>query len=268
MSTVNLGATLPTAQPIVAPKRGEFLERYFYFLMALLIPAIVAFGFSFTIGRNLIHPVEPRPLILYVHAAVFTGWLMFFLLQSALVRTHNVKLHRKIGWFGAAFGASVPVVGTATSIAMARFNITQLHQERVESFLIVPLWDMVGIYDGIRAGGLFPEETGIPQAAGADRHVRADRGGFRALSAVSSESELFLCRSGFADSVGSGEGLDRLQKNPSGLSVCAADGSHRAIRRHVHLYPRPGVLGENRARTCELNDTSQLAVYQMSFSSL
>jgi hypothetical protein len=143
MSTVNLGATLPAAQPIAAPKRSEFLERYFYFLMALLIPAIVVFGFSFTIGRNLIHPVEPRPLILYVHAAVFTGWLMFFLLQSALVRTHNVKLHRKIGWFGAALGATVPVVGTATSIAMARFNITQLHQERVESFLIVPLWDMV-----------------------------------------------------------------------------------------------------------------------------
>jgi hypothetical protein len=42
-----------------------------------------------------------------------------------------------------AFGALIPIVGTATAIAMAHFNIDQLHREQVESFLMVPLWDMV-----------------------------------------------------------------------------------------------------------------------------
>src|SRR5262249_21527126 len=113
------------------------------FLMALLIPAIVVLGFSTTISQNLIHPAIPRPFILYVHAAVFSGWLLFFLLQSALVRTRNVRWHRSAGWFGAAFGALIPVVGTATAIAMAHFNIDRLHREHVESFLMIPLWDMV-----------------------------------------------------------------------------------------------------------------------------
>jgi hypothetical protein len=68
--------------------------------MSLLIAVVVAFGFSQTIDMNLIHPSIPRPFLLYVHAAVFTGWLVFFILQSALVRTSNVRIHRAVGAFG------------------------------------------------------------------------------------------------------------------------------------------------------------------------
>src|SRR5579863_10755197 len=88
----------------VATKRGGLHDRYFYFFMSLLIPAVVVYGFSFTVGNNLIHPAIPRPPILYLHAAVFSGWLLFFILQSALVRTRHVPAHRKIGWFGAGMG--------------------------------------------------------------------------------------------------------------------------------------------------------------------
>jgi hypothetical protein len=65
--------------------------------MSLLIAAIVVYGFSITVDKNLIHPAVPRPMILYIHEAVFSGWLVFFILQSALVRTHNVQWHRLIG---------------------------------------------------------------------------------------------------------------------------------------------------------------------------
>ena len=122
---------------------ARLLDRYFYFFMALLIPAIVVFGFSFTIVGNLIHPAVPRPLMLYVHAAVFSFWLVFFLLQSILVRTRHVRWHRRVGWFGAGLGMLIPVLGTATAIVMARFNATQLHRSHVEADLIIPLWDMV-----------------------------------------------------------------------------------------------------------------------------
>lgn len=142
MSTTDVGIPVPAAHRSATKRRSGFLEKYFYFAMALVIPAIVVFGFSFTIGRNLIHPAIPRPTILYVHAAVFSGWLGFFSLQSALVRTRNVKVHRSIGWFGAGFGALIPVVGVATSIAMGRFDIRELHQKHVEMDLMIPLWDM------------------------------------------------------------------------------------------------------------------------------
>jgi hypothetical protein len=118
------------------------LREYFYFGMSLLILAVVAYGFSNTIDGNLIHPAIPRPGILYVHAAVFTGWLFFFILQSALVRTRNVRVHRSLGWFGMALGGAMPFLGVATAIVMGRFDTVQLHQTDAELTLIIPLWDM------------------------------------------------------------------------------------------------------------------------------
>ena len=111
--------------------------------MSLLIPAVVVYGFSFTVDQHLIHPAIPRPTILYLHAAVFSGWLLFFLLQSALVRTHNVRWHRRIGWFGVALGVLVLVLGVSTAVAMGRFNTLQMHATDAESFLMIPLFDMV-----------------------------------------------------------------------------------------------------------------------------
>lgn len=119
------------------------LRDYFYFFMWGLMVIVIVYGFSHTIDHNLIHPAEPRPSILYVHAAVFTAWLAFFILQSALVRTGNVRLHRAIGLFGMALGGTIPIVGVWTAIVMTHFDTVQLHQTDAELFMIVPLWDMV-----------------------------------------------------------------------------------------------------------------------------
>jgi len=53
----------------------SLLDRYFYFGMSWLIVAVVLYGFSFTIGQNLLHPAIPRPPFLSFHAAVFSLWL-------------------------------------------------------------------------------------------------------------------------------------------------------------------------------------------------
>jgi hypothetical protein len=119
------------------------LKTYFYFFMSLLIAVVVVYGFSFTVEKNLIHPTLPRPPLLYVHAAVFTGWLIFFILQTALVRTGNVLVHRRIGLFGAAMGAAMVVLGVSTAIIMARFHLLQLHESDAEAGLMIPLFDMV-----------------------------------------------------------------------------------------------------------------------------
>jgi len=128
---------------VVTTKRGGLLNQYFYFSMSLLIAAVVVYGFSFTVGQNLIHPAVPRPFLLYVHATVFTGWLVFFILQTALIRTRNVLVHRRIGWFGAAMGSAMVVLGVSNAITMGRFNMLALHQSHTESDLMIPLFDML-----------------------------------------------------------------------------------------------------------------------------
>ena len=119
-----------------------FLERYFYFFMALLIAAIVVYGFSHTVETKLLHAAPPRPLMLYVHGAVFFGWVLFFSLQSALVRTHRIQWHQQIGWFGAALGVAMFVVGVATAITMARLNRINLHSKYPEANILISFFDI------------------------------------------------------------------------------------------------------------------------------
>jgi len=124
-------------------KRTLVLDRYFYLLMALLIAGVVTYGFSHTIDDRLIHAVPPRPWILYLHAAIFSGWLVFLILQAALIRTHHISLHRRLGWFGVALGATVPIVGISTAVRMDHFRMIHFPDTVSPAFLIVTLFDMV-----------------------------------------------------------------------------------------------------------------------------
>ena len=99
-------------------KRMDLWGHSFYFCMSILIAVVVVYGFSRTVGPRLFHPPSPRPAVLYFHAVLFTGWLAFFIAQSALFRTRNVKVHRRLGWFGLALGVAIPIVGITTAIAM------------------------------------------------------------------------------------------------------------------------------------------------------
>jgi len=59
--------------------------------MSLLLAARVMSGFSRTVNANLFHANRPRPWLLWVHGVVFSTWIVFFIAQSALVRTPRVS---------------------------------------------------------------------------------------------------------------------------------------------------------------------------------
>ncbi len=120
----------------------DLLDRYFYFFMSLVIAAVVIYGFSHTIDMNLIHPPYPRPLILYFHGAIFSAWIVLLMIQSGLIRTRNVKLHRKMGLGGVGLGIAIPIVGIPTGVAMAKFNTLHGATDAAQ-FLIVPFFDMI-----------------------------------------------------------------------------------------------------------------------------
>ena len=111
--------------------------------MSLLIAAVVVYGFSHTVDNNLIHATPIRPWILYLHATVFSGWVVFLILQSTLIRTHKVRVHRTLGWFGVGLGVLTPVLGISTAYTMDRFNIHTFHMMGAAPFLAVQLCDMI-----------------------------------------------------------------------------------------------------------------------------
>ena len=119
-----------------------FLARYFYFSMTLLMAVLSLWAFSNTVAVRLLHPIPPRPGLLWFHAVCFAAWIALFIAQSALVRLHRVRVHRTLGWIGASLAAMMVVSGFVVSIVMVRFEITILHQN-VASFLSILWCDLI-----------------------------------------------------------------------------------------------------------------------------
>lgn len=124
-----------------APQRAR-VGRDFHLALALTVAAVVAVGFGRTANANLVHPPSPRPPILYIHAAIFTGWVLLFVAQVALVRLRRVAWHRRLGLFGMLLGALMPMVGIATALAMTRLRRAE-GSTGGEAFLVISLFDML-----------------------------------------------------------------------------------------------------------------------------
>ncbi len=139
MASTQTVRVFSVSQPSVSLR---WVEKYFYLCMSLLIAAVVVYGFSLTVDNKLIHANPRRPILLRVHAILFSSWVAFYITQSVLVRIRKVELHRSLGWVGAALGTSMVVVGPWVAVVMARFDTSQLQRANRDAFLIVPLSDM------------------------------------------------------------------------------------------------------------------------------
>jgi len=104
---------------------------------------LVVWGFSRTVEANLLHANPPRPWLLWIHATAFSTWIVFFIVQTALVRVGRVSVHRSLGWFGAGLATVMVPLGITIAVIMTRFDTAVLHQRGVEAFLSIPFADMI-----------------------------------------------------------------------------------------------------------------------------
>ncbi len=121
----------------------KFLSRNFYLCMSLVMAGFVVWGFGRTVDANLLHAKQPKPVLLWFHGAIFSAWVLLFIVQSALVRVRKVSLHRALGWFGAALAATMVISGILVTPVMMRFDIRVLHRMTVGSFLSILWCDMI-----------------------------------------------------------------------------------------------------------------------------
>jgi hypothetical protein len=128
--------------------------NWFYFYCSCLIAAVVGYGFSHTIGNNLLHPAVPRPFVLWVHAFVFCGWIVLFILQITLIRARRIRWHRRLGVATMLLGGTIPVIGVATTLEMTRFDVDHGLFDAVEgaAFLGIPFNDVIFFTGALAAG--------------------------------------------------------------------------------------------------------------------
>jgi hypothetical protein len=95
--------------------------RRFYLIMSLLMAAVFVAGFSTTVPGDFA-PSPGLPLLLHVHGAIFTLWVLLFVTQPTLVARGSLKLHRKVGYLGAGLAVAMVVMGLAATLFAIRYD--------------------------------------------------------------------------------------------------------------------------------------------------
>lgn len=96
--------------------------RQAYLGVTLLIAGIVAWGFWRTYYSQPTARTD-LPAIVHVHAAVFTAWVAILVAQAAAVAAGRVRLHRRLGNAGMAYGALVFSVGLLVSVGAPALRV-------------------------------------------------------------------------------------------------------------------------------------------------
>ena len=140
-------ATIATSQPRQQAAAGAY-DRMFYSGMAIAMAVTVFIGFARTyylsayFGTHGTIGGGPFSTIIRVHAMLFTTWVLLFIVQTSLVASHRVALHKRLGIAVAVVAGMMIVVGTATALQLAyRGGAPPGIDPR--AFLAIPLGDML-----------------------------------------------------------------------------------------------------------------------------
>jgi hypothetical protein len=100
-------------------RKRLFVERWFFTGTAIAMLAISTAGFM----PSLVHTAGRRAQLsslACVHGIVFLAWLLIFLVQSRLVASQHIALHRKVGLVSVLVLPLMITSAYATTVAMAR----------------------------------------------------------------------------------------------------------------------------------------------------
>jgi len=145
MATTSATSPAPLAS---TPDAGRH-DRLFYGGMALAMGLTVFSGFASTYylrffagGPTTTLTKGPFTALVHVHGSLFTAWVLLFIVQTALVASRRVAVHRRLGVAGAVLAAAMVVAGTLIAIATAARGSAPAGVDPL-AFLVIPIFDMV-----------------------------------------------------------------------------------------------------------------------------
>ena len=140
--------TAAVSSPATVRREGAY-DRVFYGGIGLLLAALTLVGFGPTFYLRWWFGPTPTvtgattltPLT-YVHGALFTAWMLLFVVQTSLIAARRVTVHRRLGIAGAVLAGTMVVVGLSTAVAAARRGSAPPGVDAL-TFLVVPVFDIL-----------------------------------------------------------------------------------------------------------------------------
>ena len=102
---------------IARPQRR--FDRRLYLGTSLIFFGLVFWAFARTFYLKPFFRTPPLSALLHIHGAVMTGWVVLLVVQTSLIAAHRVHWHRRLGMFGAVWGALVVLFGSITTLRAA-----------------------------------------------------------------------------------------------------------------------------------------------------
>lgn len=122
----------------------EAVSRSFYLTEVALMSAMVLVGFWPFFSKM---PAGPRPWppVIYVHAAVYLGWIGILWYQVVMAYRRRLRDHVRMGRFAIGYMVAIVAMGLVVSIAapVGHVRAGDWPLDQAAGFLILPLGDMV-----------------------------------------------------------------------------------------------------------------------------
>jgi hypothetical protein len=118
--------------------------RGFSLAITFILIAMVLRGFWPSYFGHLLSGGVSRPWIIHLHGVIFSGWMVLVLAQVSLVCMGQVRMHRRIGHVGIAYGTLVLGSGLVVSFVAPVLHVHagEWTVDRAAGFLLAPLGDM------------------------------------------------------------------------------------------------------------------------------
>ena len=125
---------------------GRRYDDVFFSGMALLMLASVFLGFAHTYYLTGVFRAPLPSLIIHVHGAVFSTWILLLVTQTSLVSAGRVDIHRRLGIAGFFLACLMIVVGVlAATDSLARSLSRPIGPTGLDAktFYIIPMTDIL-----------------------------------------------------------------------------------------------------------------------------
>jgi hypothetical protein len=123
MSEGTLSTTLPPR--VAAPSKAisqQNTDARFYLVMAIASSTLIFLGFARSYYLKSYFGTPPLRGLLHLHGIVFTAWMIFFVLQTALIASNRPGLHRRLGYAGGILACAMVVLGLLVAFSAERLG--------------------------------------------------------------------------------------------------------------------------------------------------
>ena len=139
-----------TTSEVVAPASGvrkQLRKSPFFAALGLLMLVLAIGGFwpqYFSAVTGNAPSATTRHWLIHLHAALFTVWLLLYIVQAGLIVSVRARLHLKWGPSMAAYGFAIALVGLYAAALLAdRLGRRVDNFEQAAAFVFFPIIDMI-----------------------------------------------------------------------------------------------------------------------------